>query len=167
MEKQIEFDIKVEKNDMYDFLMSHFYSSFSGRFGIVLSIGALMVFFYGLGKAEMSKLILLLVLALLFTVVQPLQMKQKAAAQVKNNPLMQEPFHFVFDEKGMHVSQKKEKAFLAWKEVRQVKETKHSIFVYATSINANILPKEQLGENLEPLKALIKESVNKADCHLK
>lgn len=166
MEKRVEFDIKIETNDMYDFLMRHFYSSFSGRFGIVLSIGAMIVFFYGIGKVEMSKLILLVILSLLFTVVQPLQMRQKAAAQVKKNPLMQEPFHFVFDENGMSVSQKKEKASIKWKEIRQVKESKRSIYVYVTSINANIIPKQQVGDKLEALKELIRENMDKSVCHL-
>lgn len=166
MEKRVEFDIKIETNDMYDFLMRHFYSNFSGKFGIVLSIGAMLAFFYGIGKAEMSKLILLVVLSLLFTVVQPLQMRQKAAAQVKKNPLMQEPFHFVFDKNGMSVSQKKEKASISWKEIRQVKESKRSIYVYVTSINANIIPKQQVGEQLEALKEIIRENMDKSACHL-
>lgn len=167
MEKQVEFDITITAKDMYDFLMKHFYGSFSGKFGLVLSIGALIFFFIGLGKRDIFQLTILLVLGLLFTVVQPLQMKLKASAQIKANPMFQEPIHFLFDEKGMNVSQRGETALLPWQDIRRVKESKHSIFVYVSSINANIIPKEGLGEEqLAQLKEMLRGHLDKAVCHL-
>lgn len=160
MEKKIEFDLMINSRDMYDFLMKHFYSSFSGIFGVVISLGALLFFFLGLGKRDWFQLTLLLVLALLFTVVQPLQMRLKAAAQIKASPMFKEPLHFLFDEKGMTVSQGGETALLPWNEVRRIKESKRSIFVYVSSINANIIPKAQIGERLEELKQFMKSHVD-------
>lgn len=168
MEKQVEFDAVIRSKDMYDFLMKHFYSTFSGIFGVVLSVGALVFFVLGLGKRDLFQLTILLALGLLFTVIQPLQMKLKAAAQVKTNPMMKEPIHFLFNEKGMTVSQKGEEAFLPWEEIRRIKESKHSVFVYMSTINANIIPKDQAGaENISLLKEIMKEHVDKAVYQLK
>lgn len=168
MKKQVEFDITVDAKDMYDFLIRHFYGSFSGKFGLVLSIGALLFFFLGLGKRDLFQLTILLILGLLFTLVQPLQMKLKASAQIKANPMFSEPIHFLFDEKGMNVSQNGQKALLPWKDIRRVKESAHSIFVYVSSINANIIPKGKLEkEQLSDLKDMLREHLDKSVCHLR
>jgi membrane-bound ClpP family serine protease len=167
MERKIEFDVVITSKDMYDFLLKHFYTSFSGIFGVIISVGALIFFFLGIGKRDIYQLLLLLILGLLFTVIQPLQMKGKAAAQIKANPMFLEPIHFLFDEEGMTVSQKEEKALLSWEDIRKVKESKRSFFIYATSINANIIPKAQAGEELLQLRELIKERLPKSVCHIK
>lgn len=167
MEKQVEFDVTIGSKDMYDFLMRHFYSSFSGILGVVISVGALVLFFLGLGKRDLFQLALLLLLGLLFTVVQPVQMRLKAVGQIKANPMLKEPLHFLFNAKGMTVSQGRETASLPWEQVRRVKESKCSIFVYASSVNANIIPKAQVGEKLGDLKQIMENCLDKSVCQLK
>jgi hypothetical protein len=166
MEEKVEFDVVLTAKDMYDFLLRHFYTSFSGIFGVIISVGALVFFFLGIGKRDLYQLLLLLILGLLFTVVQPLQMRARATAQIKANPMFLEPIHFLFDKEGMTVSQKGEKALLPWEDIRKVKESKRSLFIYATSINANIIPKEQAGDELLGLCKLMQEKLPKSVCHI-
>lgn len=51
-------------------------------------------------------------------------------------------------------------ATVNWDEIYCVKETKISILVYFTPVNANILPKEQLGSQLDTVKQIFKDKMN-------
>ncbi len=51
-------------------------------------------------------------------------------------------------------------ATVNWDEIYCVKETKVSILVYFTPVNANILPKEQLGSQLDTVKQIFKDKMN-------
>ncbi|MEG1458865.1 MAG: YcxB family protein [Acetivibrio sp.] len=164
--KEVEFSTQVSKNDLYHFLMRHFYTSFSGIFGVILSLGALIAFFLELGKRDTFQLLVLLVMASLFTVIQPLQMRMKAAQQIKRNEVFKQPLHYLVDKKGITVSQNGESNTIEWKEIRKVVETKKAFFVYMTVMNANVIPKEQIGKNVEEFKLLMKENLEKSVCKL-
>lgn len=164
---RVEFDITLGTKDMSDFLIKHFYGKFAGTFGLTLSAIALILLVAGIGKWGMYEMLVLLLIGLLFTVVQPLQLRTKAATQVKNNPLFKKPIHFAFDEKGITASQDGQSETLPWERVRQVRETSHSILIYISSVNANIIPKKQAGDKLDALKQVIKENIDKSVCHLK
>lgn len=51
-------------------------------------------------------------------------------------------------------------ATVNWDGIYCVKETKISILVYFTPVNANILPKEQLGSQLDTVKQIFKDNMN-------
>ncbi len=160
--REIEFDIKVGRKDLYDFLMRHFYTSFSGIFGIILSLGAFGWFFVELKNGDLMKLGLLLMMASLFTIIQPLQMKLKAAKQISSNPFFKEALHYRINEKGMTVSQNLEATTVEWNSIRKVVETKRAFYVYMTVMNANVIPKNQLAiEQVEVLQGLVKESAGR------
>ncbi len=158
---EIEFDTQVGKKDLYHFLMRHFYTSFSGIFGILLSLVALVVLILNFNKREPFQLLILIVMASLFTVVQPLQMLQKAGTQIKRNPVFQKPLHYVVNKKGISVSQNGESSTIEWKEIRKIIETKKAFFVYMSTLNANVIPKEQISDKKDSFCELVKENMVK------
>lgn len=159
--KEIEFDTKVDRKDLYHFLMRHFYTSFSGIFGLILSLGAFIVFVVSIGKREPFQLLILIVMASLFTIVQPLQMLQKASYQIKKNPVFQQPLHYIVNEQGITVRQNGESSTIEWKEIRKIVETKQAFLVYMTSLNANVIPKDQMEEQSEMFRNIVKENMEK------
>lgn len=167
MEKEIKITIHIKTMDMFRFFMKHFYSGFSGIFGLILSIGAFILFLFSLGKKDEFQLLLLLVLASLFTVLQPLQFLMKAYQQVKLMPIYKEPIEYVLDETGIHVKQNEEHVDLLWENMYKVTESGKGIYIYTSAIHSFIFPKEQIKENLEPVKALLKEKVESEKCKLK
>ncbi len=158
---EIKFDTQVGWKDLYHFLMRHFYTSFSGIFGIVLSLAALVVLILNINKGEPFQLLILFVMASLFTVLQPLQMLQKAGNQIKRNPVFQNPLHYVVNKKGISVSQNGESSTIEWKEVRKIVETKKAFFVYMSTLNANVIPKEQINDAKDSFRKLVKENMEK------
>lgn len=167
MEKEIKLTIHIKTMDMFRFFMKHFYSSFSGIFGIILSLGALVFFLFSIGKREPFQLILLLLLASLFTVLQPLQFLTKAYQQVKMMPLYKEPINYIFDDTGIHVKQNEETVDLLWENMRKVTESSKGIYLYTSSVHAFIFPKEQMKESAETVKVLLKEKMGTDKCKLK
>ncbi|MDK2808921.1 MAG: hypothetical protein PWP24_1658 [Clostridiales bacterium] len=159
--KEIQFDTKVGKKDLYHFLMRHFYTSFSGIFGIILSLGAFVFFLFNIGKREPYQLLILLVMSSLFTIVQPLQMLQKASMQIKRNPVFQESLHYQINEKGIRVSQNGESTTIEWDHLRKVVETGESFLVYMTVVNANVIPKRQMDGQEEAFREIVKEKMEK------
>lgn len=161
MEKEIKVTIQIKTMDMFRFFMKHFYSNFSGIFGIILSLGAFVLFLFGIGKREPFQLILLLILASLFTILQPAQFLLKAYQQVKLMPIYKEPIEYTLKDAGIYVKQNEENVELPWEKVYKVKETNKAIYVYTSPVHSFIFPKEQLGEKTEPVKTLLKEKGKK------
>ncbi len=167
MEKEIKLTIHIKTMDMFRFFMKHFYSSFSGIFGIVVSLGALVLLFFNIGKREPFQLLLLFVLASLFTVLQPMQFLMKAYQQVKLLPVYKDPIDYVLDDTGIHVKQHEETVDLLWEKIYKVTESGKGIYIYTSSIHSFIFPKNQMNENVESVKVLLKEKVEKDKYKLK
>ncbi len=167
MEKEIKLTIHIKTMDMFRFFMKHFYSGFSGIFGVFLSSGALLMLLFSIGKREPFQLLLLLILASLFTVLQPLQFLMKAYQQVHMMPIYKAPIDYVLDETGIHVKQNEENVDLPWEKMHKVTEGSKGIYIYTSPIHSFIFPKNQMEENAEPVRALLKEKISSDKCKLK
>lgn len=167
MEKEVKLTIQIKTMDLFHFFMKHFYSGFSGIFGIILSVGALLLFAFGFGKWETYQLLLLLVLGVLFTVIQPVQFWLKAWQQVKLMPIYKEAISYSLDEGGIHVRQNEEALDLEWDKIQKVTESGKGIYIYTSPVHSFIFPKEQLAGEQEAVRTFLKEKVSGENCKLK
>jgi len=142
----IAVDITISTKDMFYFCMRHNYACFSGVFSLFISLGALLVLILRYGYLDGTGRLLLLLVALLFTVVQPLQLFFKAANQVHANPMFREPIRYVFREDGLSLSQNGQTGFLAWNQVMKIVDSSAYFIIYVTRIRAYIFPKDQIGD---------------------
>lgn len=167
MENEVDLNIQLECRDMFWFLLRHNYLNFSGMFGVVLSLGALALLLSGYGGGDTLKTVLLIGVAALFTIINPLMLWFKAAGQIKRNPMFKEPLHYKINSDGMLVSQGEEELPVEWASIRKVIETKSAIIVYLTVIHAYILPKRQFAEENTAVKEIIRRHVNAKVCRWK
>ena len=167
MEKEIKLTIHIKTMDMFRFFMKHFYGSFSGIFGIILSLGAFVLLLFSLGKREPFQILLLSVLASLFTVLQPAQFLMKAYQQVKLLPVYKVPIDYVLNNTGIHVRQNEENVDIPWENIKKATECKKEVYIYTSSVHAFILPKSQMKENVEAVKMMLKEKLENNKCKLK
>lgn len=146
MEKDtgISVDIKIGTKDMFYFFMRHNYACFSGIFGLCISIGAGLLLLIRFPYYETPVRCMLLVIALLFTVIQPLQLLLKAANQIKRTPMFHESIHYVFCEDGLGLSQKDQSGVIPWGQVMKVVDTGKYLIIYITKMRAYIFPKAQM-----------------------
>jgi hypothetical protein len=153
--KTVSADITIGTKDMFYFFMRHNYACFSGLFGLFISLGALILLIVRFKQYETTAKCLLLLVALLFTVIQPLQLLLKAANQIKRSPMFSEPIHYTFRQDGLEISQKDQSGVIPWEQVMKAVDTGKYIIIYITRMRAYIFPKEQM-EHLDEIKEIIR-----------
>lgn len=82
---EIKFKIALKVNDLYYFMMHHYYSKPAGIIGLVLSIGSLVLLITRWNVTDATAKMLYFIIALLFTVINPLMLLTKAKAQIQRN----------------------------------------------------------------------------------
>lgn len=159
---EIRVDFKVDKWDMYAFLMHHSYMSFSGIIGILLSLfcigRAISEFVSGTSSTTTA---ILVVVGLWFLVISPITMIGKAAMQIKTNSYMQKPITYIFTENGLIQEQGEMRAGCRWEQVTKVVRMKRVWILYTGKVRGSIMPVRQFGEQGEALKVLIAEHTGK------
>ena len=153
--REITFEVELTAKDLYWFSMRHSYHSFSGIFGLVLSLfclGYLAVQYQMLSSMGRG---VLLVLGLLFTVVQPFLLWSKAKAQVRQNKNINSCLHYTLSQTGIAVSQGEQNVVIPWSEVRKKVVWKNNIYVYLSPVRAFIFPADQCKEQSEEILRMI------------
>lgn len=144
----IEFDVKIEAGDLYDYLLAHAYSGAPGILGS--TFGALLIVF-----ALMKGQWIFLILGAVLLVYLPWTLFIKSRQQVLNNPAFKKPLHYVLDEEGITVSQDGVTQKQMWADMYKAISTGRSIIVYTSRVNACIFPKRALGDDRVAVTAVI------------
>ena len=152
---KVTVSVQMKTAYMFDFLYWHSYSGMMGVLNYGFSLAAVVALACGFGKGNQMATIALIVLALLFTVINPLLLLQKADRQVKRVPMFHKPIEYTFDQKGFTVTQEEDSASAEWADVMLVRETKKTLVLYLGASNATVLPKEQCGEAITEIKSLL------------
>ena len=82
---EIKFKITLKVNDLYYFMMHHYYSKPAGIIGLVLSLGSLVLLITRWNVTDATAKMLYFIIAVLFTVINPLMLRTKAKAQIQRN----------------------------------------------------------------------------------
>ena len=156
---EIKLKIQVTVSELFDFLINHTYSSFSGYVGIILSICAIIGFGYSVNNEVMNPAykFALLFTGLLFTVIQPVMLYFKARKQVKQNEAINKPLEYLINADGIKVSCGEESVDYSWNDVMRITSTKKSVIIYVNRFRAFVLPKRDIGEQLDTLKTLVRD----------
>ena len=154
---EIKFSYQTKVSDMYRFLMHYSYHGFRGIVNLVISIGALMLLLTGMGGRSVYNQVLLILVAALFTVIQPVLLYYKAVKQVKRTSMFQQPLHYVVDKQGVTVSLKDESMLLAWDHIYKIVEANKDIYFFMSLNRAHILPKEGYINQCNLMRGLIRK----------
>ncbi len=150
---KVEFDVKITAADLYDYMLSHTYSGFSGLFGSI--VGALFIILY----VSMKTQILYLFAGVVILLYIPCSLFLRAHKQVALNETFKKPLHYVLTDEGVTVSQGENEMFQEWDVVYKAKSTNRSLLVYTSKVNAWIFPKKDLGKDKEAVIQLISAHV--------
>lgn len=155
MKKEIKFKIMMKTPYMYDFLLRNAYEGFKGIVGIIISVGAFILYIKGYGGEDRFMNGLLLVIAALL-VLNPFYLYYKALKQVKLNKCFQEPLNYTVNQEGITVGQGTEEGTIPWDAIATVKKTRKSILVYLSKRVAYIFPKDELKEEYDSFIEMLK-----------
>ncbi|MDY5577236.1 MAG: YcxB family protein [Lachnospiraceae bacterium] len=159
---------KITASELYSFFLYHTYSSVWGFAGIIISICALAAFVQlCLNQGDLLSKICMCVAALLFLVVQPVRLYLKSMQLAENDKGYAEPIEYLFNHSGIALSQGEDKAFYAWGEVDKVISTKKIIAIYVNKKKAFKLSRNELGDDYEQLKKIVKAYAVQAVVKLK
>ena len=141
-------------------MFRHTYTSFSGWFGVLLSVIALAMLIIGWRQYDIIHIAALGVLALLFTVVQPFQIVLRAKNQIKRQDMFHDTLIYNLCDEGILVRQGEQYVNVDWKDISKVVYTKKAMFVYTSPVRAFILPYDQIGD-IEEFKKIIREKAGR------
>ena len=127
---ELEFDVKINSSDLYDYLLYHTYTGFSGMLGTLAGVFLVMAF---LG----TRYFIYLIAGIVLIVYMPCSLFLKAKQQAVNNPVFKEPLA------------------QSWENCVKAVSTARSIILYTSRTTASIFPKRDLGEKKEALIQMI------------
>lgn len=141
LKDMLELDVKIESGDLYDYMMAHSYNGASGILGSCF--GALMVV-----VAFMNKQWIFLICGVVVLLYLPWTLFIKSKQQILNNPTFKKPLHYSLNEQGITVSQGEESQSQLWEHMYKAVSTNRSIIIYTSPVNATILPRRILGDDV-------------------
>ena len=134
--------VNMTKEALYDFLLFHAYSKFSGFLVNILGLAVAFmgIFSYTTGRVSGIGAALYLV-----------QLKMRAKKQVVVNREYNAPVEYTFSEKGITLEQNGESKTYEWEQIERAVVTPKTIGIYYAPECAMILPKEDFGDQFVPI----------------
>ena len=90
---------------LFSYVMNTNYRSMSGILGLVLSFGAIVMLVIGWNTTSGRQKAIFIIVALMFTVINPLSLAFKTFKQLKTSPSYKQPLVYTFGDNGIGVSQ--------------------------------------------------------------
>ncbi|MCR5688531.1 MAG: YcxB family protein [Lachnospiraceae bacterium] len=143
-----DFDVVMTPAKMYDYMLRHTFTSFSGIVGEVLGIVLVIGFF-------VTHNWIYLLAGILCVFYQPVALYYRAGRQVKTNEVFSRPLHYTVDDTGITVKSGDVCDSLTWDKMYKAVSTSRSVILYTGRINACIFPKEDMGPVKDDVIALI------------
>lgn len=132
---------------LFSYVMNTNYRSASGVMGLVLSFGSILLLILNGKNMSGGQVAVFVIVALMFTVINPLSLAFKTFRQLKTSPSYKKPLIYTFSDDGIGISQGEEHVDLAWKNVNRLMMTKYMLAVYTSRMHAFVIPLEQLGDD--------------------
>ena len=136
---ELEIDVKVTASDLYDYLLYHTYTGFSGMLGTLAGVFLIMAF-------VSTRYIIYLIAGVVLIAYMPCSLFLKAKQQAVNNPVFRNPLHY-----KINVSQGENEETQSWESCVKAVSTGRSIILYTSRTTASIFPKRDLGDKKEAL----------------
>ncbi|MGN0243082.1 MAG: YcxB family protein [Lachnospiraceae bacterium] len=141
-----EIQVTMKPEYMRAFQFRHNYTKVSGILGVLISIVALVMCVLRWPTMTGQERALLLLIAALFLIVQPLMLLKNAGKQVRNNPIFRESIGYEISDEGITVKQGEEAVAVGYENIRKCVFMKKQLVVYTSAVHAFIMPYEDMGE---------------------
>lgn len=163
---EASFDVDITVKDLYKFLLNNTYRKATGIIWIIFSIIVVGVTVYTWGDVEYAYSGLMILLASLYTVINPVMLYFKARKQVKRTKAFSETLHYTVDAEGIKISQGEENAEAVWDDMWKAVKYGSQIVVYANVVNAFIWPVRCLECSYDSIVDIMHEHMGER-CHIR
>ncbi len=155
---EINFEVNMKTNIMYDFMLYHAYRRSNGYLGPIFGTITLV---FGIRAAAQgnSQFLIWLLFSVLFLFMTPVSLYTKAKTQCLSERF-QKPIKYQINDEGITIFQDDQSAEAKWEDMKRAVCTRKSIFVYSGKSTAFIFPREDLGMELENVMRIIAEKMD-------
>ena len=150
--------VHMTKEALYDFLLYHAYSKFSGFLINILGFAVIFlgVFSFATGRTGAAGAAFYLIAAFAFIGYTPMQLKVSAKKQVEINPEYKSAVEYIFsDEDGITASWEGGGRHIEWEQVTRAVVAPKTIGIYYGKEQALIFPKQDFGEEFLPVYQMV------------
>jgi hypothetical protein len=158
---KVSFDVQLTSKDLFRFNMYQTYTTTQGPVSIILAILVFVMAGVSFRNDSTEYGVLYVVVGIVFLAYIPLTLWLRANQTMKKNEVLAGVLHYTVSEEGIEVSQKDDSGVLAWNEIYKMISTKKQVLIYSNRVNAYIIPRDQLGDQYEDLKAIAKAQLEK------
>ena len=158
---KVEFDVQITAADLYDYMLAHTYSGFSGLFGSI--VGALFIVWY----FAMGTQLYYLAAGVIILIYTPCSLYMSAKKQAATNEFFKKPLHYTLTDEGVTVTQEDYEMFHEWNIIYKAKSTNRSLLLYTSKVNAWIFPRKALGKDKDAVIQLISNHVSPSKINIK
>ncbi len=144
----VSFEVKMTTGKMYDYMLRHTFTSFSGLVGEILGFVLLAGFF-------VTKQWPYLIAGIIVVLYQPVALFIRSKRQVEKNEVFKNPLCYTVDDNGITVRSGDNTDSLTWDKMYRAVSTTRSVILYTGRINACIFPKEDMGDKKDDVIRLI------------
>lgn len=139
--------VNMKFSALYSYILNTNYRSFTGVMGILISIMSIVILIAGWSNLGTGQRALFIILAMGFTVINPLMLAFKAFQQLKLSPSYKKPLDYTFSDDGITVAQGELHQDIEWKNICRIMMTGHMIAIYTGRYNAFVIPLSELGND--------------------
>lgn len=155
-----EFDVNMTTGKMYDYMLRHTFTSFSGIVGELLGI-VLLVGFFVYGQW------IYLAAGIVCVFYQPVALYMRAKRQVSTSEVFKMPLHYVLDDNGITVKSGDATDSMGWDRMYKAVSTSRSVIVYTNRVNACIFPKDDMGGSKDDVIKIISTHMDPKQVNIK
>ncbi len=165
----LQFDIKLNSDDMYRFNMYHAYTSFQGWGSLLLGLLVVGIIAFSGDFHDLATAGPYLLIAAIFLLYVPISLKTRSKRQILTSDVLKNVLHFSFGDDGITVTSdaNDEEALLPWDCIYKVVQTKHNLLIYSNRVNAYIIPLSQVADRLPQILDCIKNNCEAYRLHIK
>lgn len=139
--------VKMTFKALYSYVINTNYRSYAGVVGLIISFGALAILVMNWSGFGTAQRVMLIIIGLVFTVLNPLSLAFKTYQQLKLSPSHKMSLDYTFSDEGITVAQGEVTQLIKWDMICRIMMTKHMVAVYTSRIHAFVIPLSELGED--------------------
>ncbi|MBQ9200100.1 MAG: YcxB family protein [Lachnospiraceae bacterium] len=139
--------VKMTFKALYSYVLNTNYRNIMGVLGLFLSLGSIVILVLGWDKLSIINKVIFIIVALAFTVLNPLSLALETKKQLKTSPSYKTPLDYTFGSEGITISQGELSQDVKWSDITRIMLTKSMIAIYTGPMSAFVIPTSALGKD--------------------
>jgi len=167
MDSKISFDVTLTLDDYRRFNFAYLYTGLRGvmtiAFGLSFLIGSIILVPSAISRGGSNAYTgwVMVFVAIYFLIFLPFSIFLRTKRMFESDKFLSEPQHYSVEADGLEVTSASSKTILAWDKIFSVRESKNYIFMYLARTKALIIPKKNIGEELDFFIRILLERIDR------